>query len=94
MKTVYRIDKNGFYLEPLEILEGEPIPPDCIEKIPTQGRGFYKHKWDGVDWVEGLPLSEIDQLKVIPLDPIDEIKRKQELMQQAIDDIIFFGGRF
>jgi len=67
MKKVLRIDNNGFYIEDVILKDGEATPSDCVEiQCPD---GFYKPKWDGTQWIEGLTQAEIDALNNQPVTP-------------------------
>lgn len=61
MQQVYRIDANGYYVEPVLIDEDEETPPDCVE-TPFQD-GMYKPQWDGTQWVEGLTQEEVEAIR-------------------------------
>jgi hypothetical protein len=72
MKQVYKIDSEGFYVEPVILSEGEELPSDCVEvAIPE---GLYKAKFDGTAFVEGLTQLEIDTLSGNTLDQLKEKK--------------------
>jgi hypothetical protein len=94
MKQVYRIDNNGFYVEPSIVQEDEELANDLVEMVIQEG--FYKPKFDGQKWVEGLTQSEIETLRSQPQpkSELEELKLQQELMQKALDDIIFSVGGF
>lgn len=70
MKKVIKVDENGLFLEDVILQECEIIPDSCIEAPCPDG--FYKPKWDGVNWVEGLTQAEIDAIKNVPQEPTDE----------------------
>jgi N-methylhydantoinase B/oxoprolinase/acetone carboxylase alpha subunit len=91
-KQVYRIDQDGYFIEPVLINEDEKIPADCVEVFPTSG--MYKQKWNGTAWVEGLSQAEIDALKNVaePVSELDKLKKNQELMQAALDGLLLGGG--
>lgn len=58
MRQVYRIDSDGFYVEPV-ILTNEgsaDLPADCVEMAPPS---FYKAKWDGSKWTEAGEAPEV-----------------------------------
>ena len=59
----------------------------ALEVAPAQG--FYKPKWNGTEWVEGITQEEIDSLKNVIVEPTVE-----ERLQMAEDTIIFLlmGG--
>jgi hypothetical protein len=92
VRQVYRIDKEGFFIEPVVLGTDDVFPDDCVETFPTSG--MYKQKWDGTTWVEGLSQTEIDAIKSIPqpVSELDQLKKNQELMQAALDDLLLGGG--
>lgn len=81
MKQVFRIDKDGFYLEPVLIEETDLVPDDCVEVVPQEG--LFKAKFTNGKWIESMPQSEIDALKNAPRE-----KSQMELMQEQIDQLI------
>ena len=72
IKQVSKIDSEGFFVEPVIIDENDSLPPDLIA-IPIP-EGFYKPRWDGTQWVEGMTQEEADVLK-----------KRQEDMNKAIE---------
>ena len=52
------VDENGFFIEDAFVDE---LTEFTIE-TPCPA-GFYKPKWDGENWVEGLTQAEIDVIK-------------------------------
>lgn len=86
---VFRYDGSGFYVEPVEIEEGKPIPLDCT-RVPLPSVN-YKPKFVDGAWVETLTQAEIDELlnAPVPLSPLDELKKQQadlifELMMNGV----------
>lgn len=61
MKKVLRIDKQGFYIEDVILHDTELIQDDCVETHCPEG--FYKPKWNGKEWVEGLTPEEIEEIQ-------------------------------
>ena len=61
MQKVVKVDRNGLWIEDVVIDGDESIPVDCIETPCPDG--FYKPKWDGAKWIEGLSQTEIDEIK-------------------------------
>jgi hypothetical protein len=92
MKFVYRIDKDGYYIEPVILKENDNIPSDCIETRPQDG--FYKPQFVNNEWTEGETQEEIDAIKNAPqpLSELEQLKKQQELMQSALDDLILGGA--
>ncbi|MFS0864137.1 hypothetical protein [Fredinandcohnia sp. 179-A 10B2 NHS] len=93
---VSRIDENGFYIEP-EILKPNEngqyeIPSDCIEvRVPE---GLYRPKWNGIQWLEGLTLEEIQAFRQ-EHPPLEEpLKKENEMNALAIMELaeIVLGG--
>lgn len=70
MKLYRKIDNEGLFIEDI-LLEEIPFTydeefnkiydPHFIE-TPCYG-GFYKPKWNGTEWIEGLTLEEIEEIK-------------------------------
>jgi N-methylhydantoinase B/oxoprolinase/acetone carboxylase alpha subunit len=91
-KQIYRIDQDGYFIEPVLINEDEKPPADCVEVFPTSG--MYKQKWNGTAWIEGLSQAAINALKNVPqpVSEMEQIKKNQELMQAALDDLLLGGG--
>lgn len=67
MKIGHTIDANGFLTG--DVLEGSNITPNVTVICPD---GFYKPKWNGTAWVEGLTQSEIDAVRNQPQPPTQE----------------------
>lgn len=80
MYFVRIIDENGLF-----------IRDDFVEElteltIETQCEGgFYKPKWNGKEWIEGLTQTEIDTIKnvQVPKTEIEEL-REQILATQML----------
>ncbi|EHI98056.1 hypothetical protein CDLVIII_1357 [Clostridium sp. DL-VIII] len=70
MRKVLKIDDNGFFIEDVLLENKEITPDDCIEiNCPV---GFYKPKWDGDKWVEGLTKEELNVIKNKTIQPTQE----------------------
>lgn len=89
MKQVFKIDSEGFYLEPYIPQPNEVMDFDYVGVMPTEG--LYKHKWNGTEWVEGLSQAEIDTIKNAPqpVSELDQLKKQQadlvfELMMKGV----------
>lgn len=98
MKQVFRIDDQGFFVEPVMIAEDEELPGDCVDEMPPYG--LYKPKYFGGQWVEGATPEEIEAIKnpSLPKSDIEILKEENEalkerieLMQAALDDLILGG---
>ena len=72
MKQVYRMDEEGFYIEPVVIPQGGEMPSDCVEIPPPS---FYKARWQGGQWIETGEAPEAVQ-------PIPTIEERMEKLQQ------------
>lgn len=94
-KQVYRINENGFYIEPVIVNDIDDIPIDCIDvDIP---QGLYRAKWTGTEWVEDMTQEEIDELNNIARPPtieeqlakkdeqILELKQQQVAMNRTVE---------
>jgi len=66
MNFVHIIDSNGLFVEDAFVNE---LTEFTIE-IPVPD-GFYKPKWDGSQWIEGLTQAEIDALKNVIIEPTE-----------------------
>jgi len=78
MKQVYRIDADGYYVEPVI---ADEIPSDCIEIQPPQG--LYRGKWTGIEWIEDMSQEEIDRFKNQP-----RSKTQLEILQETVDMLV------
>jgi len=77
---VLKIDNDGFFIEDVILEEGQLIPIDCIEMLCPSG--FYKPKWNNIEWVEGLTQEEIDIIKNRPIEKTELEILKAELIDQ------------
>lgn len=79
MKQVFRIDGQGFYIEPVILNDNEPCPSDCREDKPQDGLYKIKRNSQDTGWEEGLTQPEIDNIRNIPNppDPIEDLKKQQ-----------------
>ena len=86
MKILRIIDKQTslFIRDDFEFNEESEIG---LEVEPSQG--FYKPKWNGTEWVEGMTQNEIDELKNIAVEPTLE-ERLQALEVMELERIL--GG--
>jgi hypothetical protein len=91
MKQVVRIDSAGFYVEPVILEDNDKVPSDCVESVPPS---LYKAKYVDGSWVEGASQAEIDALTSTPqpVSELEQLKRNQELMQAALDELLLGGG--
>lgn len=86
MKKVLKIDNQGYFIEDV-ILENELVPSDCIDIQCLDG--FYKPKWNGSEWIEGLTQTEIDALKNVSIE-----KTEMEILKETLDTLVLtsLGG--
>lgn len=65
MRQVYKIDKDGNYVEPVLLADEEAIPKDCIEQSPPDG--MYQANYDKKKkkWFD-LAKPDKPQLAVMP----------------------------
>lgn len=61
-RKVIRVDDEGLYLEDIIIGDYESTPEGCID-VECPG-GFYRPKWDGSAWIEGMTPEEIAAIPV------------------------------
>lgn len=85
MKEVYRIDADGYYVEPVNV-QGE-TPADCVEVAPPNM--LFNPRFVEGEWVQGMTQEEIEELKIVPLSPFEEMKKQQtdlvyELMMKGL----------
>lgn len=98
MYFVRIIDNDGFVIGEDVV---EELTPNTIEAVCPEG--FYKPKWNGTKYVEGLTQEEIEEIKNIVSEPTEEEKLEQlatqlyeqqkqiELSQEALDFMIMGG---
>lgn len=95
-KQVYKIDDNGFYVEPVLVSVDEELTEDLVE-IPFPN-GLYRPKWTGTEWIEGATQEEIDNIKNQQPEPNEVEKIKQHLINtenallSIMDTMIGKGG--
>jgi len=88
-----KIDSNGLFIEDVILQNGEEVTSDLIT-IPCPD-GFYRPKWNGTQWIEGLAQIEIDALKNVVTEPTLEervsfTETKVVSIEETID--VLFGG--
>ena len=74
MYYVRLIDENGLFIRDDFV---EELTDKTIE-TPCEG-GFYKPKWNGTEWAEGLTTDEINAIKNVA-----QPKTEIELLQEQI----------
>lgn len=83
MKQVYRIDENGFYVEPVVLFgKDEPIPADCVEIMPPS---FYKAKWVDHEWIEAGEKPEPVDPYVSPEERIIALEKENQMYKLKLD---------
>lgn len=80
MRQVYKIDAEGYYVEPVIVDDGTPT--DCVEEAPPAG--LFRPKLIDGEWVEGMAPEEIDKLLNTPI-PLSEV----ELLKKQQTDLVF-----
>jgi hypothetical protein len=88
MRQVFRMNEDGFFLEPVLVPKDAETPFDCTEVVPKDG--LYKAKFDGSEWIEGADETYIASLHVTP-EPteIEKLQKQQadlmfELMMKGV----------
>jgi hypothetical protein len=90
MKTVYKYDAVGNYVEPVEIADSAPTPSNCTTKPLPQPN--YKPVFKNGAWVE---TSTPPAPPPAEPSPIDELKRQQAQLNAdlaAFMDYVFGGA--
>lgn len=79
MRQVFRIDGNGFYKEPVILMDNEKTPVDCVEDKPTDG--LYKAQRVEGQWIEGATQEEIEATQLPQAPPVQE---RIEALEEAL----------
>lgn len=82
---VYRIDKDGYFIEPILIdghLPSDQFPKDLVLIKPTDG--LFKAKWISEQWEEGLFQQEIDEIKNPPRPPSEPEIIGQQIVEKEL----------
>lgn len=77
MKIGHTIDSNGFYTG--DVLSDSEETPDVAVFCPD---GFYKPKWNGSAWVEGITAQEIHDILNRPVVETADQKEIDQLRAQ------------
>jgi hypothetical protein len=65
MKQVYRIDGDGYFIEPVIISLGQPIPNNCVDVEMREG--LYRPRYVDGAFVSSISIEEYEAgLPVIP----------------------------
>lgn len=59
-REVYRIDKDGYYTEPVNLDEYDDIPIDCI---PVKPPNLFRVRWADGKWVQGISDEEVEKIE-------------------------------
>lgn len=81
MRKVLKIDVQGYFIEDVLIENEGSVPSDCVDTVCQEG--FYKPKWNGTEWVEGLTLGEIDTIVTTP-----HPKTELEILKETVDMLV------
>lgn len=81
MKKAYKIDNLGFYIEDVFVDELGSLGNEYIDNYCPDG--FYKPKWNGSEWVEGLTEEEI-ALKNTTVLPKTEL----QILKETVDMLV------
>lgn len=97
MKQVYVVDEYGYIIDLKQISKMENLPNHIEVPLPTDAEAmqlkFYKARWDGEKWVEGLTEEEIYELNKLQereLTEIDKLKLSQAEQFETILELL--GG--
>lgn len=79
MKLYRRIDDEDYFIEDVLLEEIPYVYDEEFNKIydthyiETQvPEGLYLPKWNGTEWIEGMTVEEIEEIKNTPVDqPLD-----------------------
>jgi len=83
-KFVRIIDNQGYFIEDAFV---EELTEFTIEE-PCQG-GFYRPKWNGSKWTEGLSVAEINSLKGVQLPTSITMRQtKLALLSKGLLDVV------
>lgn len=92
--NAHRIDKNGFFIEQVELKEDEPLLEFIVLK-GWEGKMLFKPKFDSDldDWVEGLPDEEVSKLQAILQEQQNQIS-PEDMNAMAIMELteMILGG--
>jgi hypothetical protein len=86
------ISNDGFFLR--DDISYDTATEIALDVTPSQG--FYRPRWDGAQWVEGMTQAEIDALKnqSEPAPSLEErvgaVEVKTATIEETLD--VLFGG--
>lgn len=86
MKLYRKIDDEGLFIEDVILEEIPYIYDEEFNKIYDEHyidipvpQGFYRPKWTGYEWIEGMALEEIEAIKNIPIEQPLEVKNRSDI---------------
>ncbi|MDU7948684.1 MAG: hypothetical protein E7J31_09610 [Clostridium sp.] len=86
MKLYRRIDNEEYFIEDVLLEEIPYIYDEDFNKIydthyieTPVAEGFYKPKWNGTEWMEGMTLEEIEAIKNTPVEQPLELKNRADI---------------
>lgn len=81
----FEIDELGFLLE-IYVIDSEEETELITTKPPN---GLYKAKWTGLDWIEGLPQEELDEIEYQQY--LDSLKPSDEEIKNAQLELVILN---
>ncbi|MCM3763438.1 hypothetical protein [Neobacillus niacini] len=82
MKTVYKIDADGYLLDCVILKPDEKLPEDCVD-VPMPEGIFLPAKFENGEWKSTLTQEEIDRLLNSP-----KIKTELEILKETVDQLV------
>ena len=88
--------ETGMFIEDVllddqQLLEtGEPDPAYIETPVPT-GAGFWRPRWDGAEWVEGLTAEEITARQAEATPPVPTPEERLAALEAAMLEMILGG---
>ena len=85
MREAYKVDEQGFYIEPV-LVQGNEVARGLIDvRIPE---GFHKPKFNGTSWIEGITQAELDVINNMPKvkSESEQIAELQSIVDQLLLD--------
>jgi hypothetical protein len=90
MKQAYKYDAEGKYIEPVMLEEDESLPANCTD-IPLP-QPNWKPVFINGKWMETATEEEKNPPIIAEATPLEKLQQEQELMRQALDELILGGG--
>lgn len=82
MRQVFRINHEGYYLEPVLLMRGEETPSDCVEEAPPS---FYKAKWQDGKWVEAGQAPSTEPAPLTTEQRIAALEKENKMYKLKLD---------